>query len=62
MSQLLQDNLLLKLTKLSKTVKSGLEDLNILQGIDLEIDSVDMINQLVVREYMNEYHGLSGYQ
>ena len=32
------------------------------QGIDLEIDSVDMINQLVVREYMNEYHGLSGYQ
>lgn len=37
MSQSLQDNLLLKLTKLSKTVKSGLEDLNILQGIDLEI-------------------------
>lgn len=32
------------------------------QGIDLEIDSVDMINQLVVREYMNEYHGLTGYQ
>lgn len=32
------------------------------QGIDLEIDSVEMINQLVVREYMNEYHGLSGYQ
>ena len=32
------------------------------QGIDLEVDSVDMINQLVVREYMNEYHGLSGYQ
>ena len=32
------------------------------QGIDLEIDSVDMINQLIVREYMNEYHGLSGYQ
>lgn len=37
MSQSLQDNLLLKLTKLSKVVKSGLEDLNILQGIDLEI-------------------------
>ncbi|MFT6028974.1 MAG: putative ABC transport system ATP-binding protein [Oleiphilaceae bacterium] len=37
MSQLVQENLLLKLTKLSKTVKSGLEDLNILQGIDLEI-------------------------
>ncbi len=37
MSQLVQENLLLKLSKLSKTVKSGLEDLNILQGIELEI-------------------------
>jgi putative ABC transport system ATP-binding protein len=37
MSQLVQENLLLKLKKLSKTVKSGLEDLHILQGIELEI-------------------------
>ncbi|MFA3793172.1 type I restriction endonuclease subunit R [Aliiglaciecola sp. SL4] len=32
------------------------------QGIDLEVDAVDMINQLVVREYMNEYQGRSAYQ
>jgi putative ABC transport system ATP-binding protein len=37
MSQSVQKNLLLKLTKLSKVVKSGLEDLSILQGIELEI-------------------------
>ena len=37
MSQSLQDNLLLKLTKLSKIVKSGSDDLSILQGIELEI-------------------------
>lgn len=37
MSQSVQEHLLLKLNKLSKTVKSGLEDLTILQGIDLEI-------------------------
>lgn len=37
MSQSVQENLLLKLNKLSKTVKSGLEDLDILQGIELEI-------------------------
>ena len=27
------------------------------QGINLEIEDVDMINLLVVNEYMNEYHG-----
>jgi type I restriction enzyme R subunit len=32
------------------------------QGIDLEIEDVDMINLLVVNEYMNEYHGISGYR
>ena len=37
MSHSVQNTLLLKLNKLSKTVKSGLEDLNILQGIELEI-------------------------
>lgn len=37
MTQSVQENLLLKLTKLSKIVKSGLEDLSILQGIELEI-------------------------
>ena len=37
MTQSVQENLLLKLTKLSKIVKSGLEDLRILQGIELEI-------------------------
>ena len=37
MTQSVQENLLLKLTKLSKLVKSGLEDLTILQGIELEI-------------------------
>ena len=29
------------------------------QGIDLEIEDVDMINLLVVKEYMNEYHGFA---
>tara|TARA_R110001592_G_scaffold10098_1_gene52561 strand:+ start:120 stop:860 length:741 start_codon:yes stop_codon:yes gene_type:complete len=37
MSHSVQENLLLKLIQLSKTVKSGLEDLDILQGIELEI-------------------------
>lgn len=37
MVQSTQENLLLKLMTLSKTVKSGLDDLSILQGIDLEI-------------------------
>ncbi|MFT5759829.1 MAG: type I restriction enzyme R subunit [Alteromonadaceae bacterium] len=32
------------------------------QGIDLEIEDVDMINLLVVNEYMNEYHGFSSYR
>jgi type I restriction enzyme R subunit len=32
------------------------------QGIDLEIEEVDMINLLVVKEYMNEYHGISSYR
>ena len=32
------------------------------QGIDLEMEDVDMINNLVVREYMNEYHGISSYR
>jgi hypothetical protein len=27
------------------------------QGINLEIEDVDMINLLVVNEYMSEYHG-----
>lgn len=31
------------------------------QGIKLELESVDMINQLVVKEYMNEYAGISPY-
>tara|TARA_R110001606_G_scaffold159161_1_gene303076 strand:+ start:6877 stop:9963 length:3087 start_codon:yes stop_codon:yes gene_type:complete len=32
------------------------------QGIDLEIESIDMINQLIVKEYMNEYQGFSAYR
>jgi type I restriction enzyme R subunit len=32
------------------------------QGIDLELESVEMINQLLVKEYMNEYNGLSSYR
>lgn len=32
------------------------------QGINLEIEDVDMINLLVVKEYMNEYHGISSYR
>lgn len=32
------------------------------QGIELELESVEMINQLVVREYMNEYQGISAYR
>jgi type I restriction enzyme R subunit len=32
------------------------------QGIDLEIEDVEMINLLVVNEYMNEYHGISSYR
>lgn len=32
------------------------------QGIDLEIESVEMINQLLVKEYMNEYNGFSSYR
>ncbi len=32
------------------------------QGIDLEIESVDLINQLIVKEYMNEYQGISAYR
>jgi type I restriction enzyme R subunit len=32
------------------------------QGIDLEVEDVEMINLLVVNEYMNEYHGISGYR
>jgi type I restriction enzyme R subunit len=32
------------------------------QGIELEIEDVDMINLLVVKEYMNEYNGLSSYR
>ncbi len=31
------------------------------QGIDLEIESVEMINQLIVKEYINEYNGMSAY-
>jgi type I restriction enzyme R subunit len=32
------------------------------QGIDLEVEDVEMINLLVVNEYMNEYHGISSYR
>ena len=32
------------------------------QGIKLELESVAMINQLVVKEYMNEYQGISAYR
>lgn len=32
------------------------------QGIELEIESVEMINQLIVKEYMNEYQGISAYR
>jgi len=32
------------------------------QGIDLEMEDVDMINNLVVKEYMNEYNGISSYR
>tara|TARA_R110001583_G_scaffold194969_1_gene368031 strand:- start:25287 stop:28388 length:3102 start_codon:yes stop_codon:yes gene_type:complete len=32
------------------------------QGIDLELESVEMINQLLVKEYMNEYNGFSSYR
>jgi type I restriction enzyme, R subunit len=32
------------------------------RGIDLELESVEMINQLVVKEYMNEYNGISAYR
>ena len=31
------------------------------QGIDLEIESVEMINQLIVKEYLNEYNGITAY-
>jgi type I restriction enzyme R subunit len=29
------------------------------QGIDLELESVEMINLLIVKEYMNEYNGFA---
>lgn len=32
------------------------------QGIELELEDVDMLNQLVVKEYMNEYQGISAYR
>ena len=32
------------------------------QDIDLELESVEMINQLLVKEYMNEYNGISAYR
>ena len=32
------------------------------RGIELELESVDMINQLIVKEYMNEYQGISAYR
>ena len=31
------------------------------QGINLEIESVELINQLIVKEYINEYHGVNAY-
>ncbi len=31
------------------------------QGFELEIESVEMINQLLVKEYMNEYRGVGAY-
>lgn len=43
MQQLIQENLLLKLSKLSKTVKSGSDDLTILQGISIEIKQGESI-------------------
>lgn len=30
-------------------------------GVDLELESLEMINQLIVKEYMNEYHGIFEY-
>jgi|TARA_R110000765_G_scaffold334281_1_gene424686 type I restriction enzyme R subunit len=32
------------------------------QGIELELEEVDMLNQLVLKEYMNEYQGISAYR
>jgi type I restriction enzyme R subunit len=29
------------------------------QGIDIEVESVELINQLIVKEYMNEYRGVA---
>jgi type I restriction enzyme R subunit len=29
------------------------------QGIDLALESAEMINLLIVKEYMNEYHGIA---
>lgn len=43
MSQSLQENLLLKLNKVSKTVLSGADSLSILQGIELEIKQGESI-------------------
>lgn len=43
MSQSLQENLLLKLHQVSKTVLSGTDDLSILQGIELEIKQGDSV-------------------
>lgn len=43
MSQSVQENLLLKLHQVSKTVLSGTEELHILQGIDLEIKQGESI-------------------
>ena len=43
MTNAFQETLLLKLTKLSKTVTSGSDDLTILQGIDLEIKTGDSV-------------------
>ena len=31
------------------------------QGINLEIESIELINQLIVKEYINEYHGVNAY-